>query len=81
MNELLYTAKATVTGGRNGHVKSEDGILDIEVRTPESMGGAKGSFLNPDCYLLEDTPPVLTMHFYTLPATKRPYDHQCNFKS
>jgi osmotically inducible protein OsmC len=48
MKEALYTAKATATGGRNGHVKSEDGILDIEVRTPESMGGPKGSFLNPE---------------------------------
>lgn len=48
MKETLYTAKATATGGRNGHVKSEDGTLDIEVRTPESMGGPKGSFLNPE---------------------------------
>jgi len=46
--EKLYTAKATATGGRNGNVKSEDGILDIEVRTPASLGGPKGDFLNPE---------------------------------
>jgi lipoyl-dependent peroxiredoxin len=46
--EKLYTAKATATGGRNGHVKSEDGILDIEVRTPASLGGPKGAYLNPE---------------------------------
>ncbi len=29
-------------------MKSETGVLDIEVRTPESLGGAKGDFLNPE---------------------------------
>ena len=46
--EVLYTAKSTATGGRNGHVKSENGVLDIEVRTPVSLGGPKGDFLNPE---------------------------------
>lgn len=46
--EKLYTAKATATGGRNGHVTSEDGTLDIEVRTPNSLGGPKGNYLNPE---------------------------------
>ena len=46
--EILYTAKATATGGRNGHVKSDNGVLDIEVRTPVSLGGPKGDFLNPE---------------------------------
>ena len=46
--EKLYTAKATATGGRNGHVTSEDGALDVDVRTPESLGGPKGKFLNPE---------------------------------
>jgi|GEM_PF-4951254 len=26
--EKLYTAEASATGGRNGHVKSSDGVLD-----------------------------------------------------
>jgi osmotically inducible protein OsmC len=46
--EKLYTARATATDGRNGHVISDDGILDIQVRTPESLGGPKGKFLNPE---------------------------------
>lgn len=46
--EKLYTAKATATGGRNGHVTSETGVLDIQVRTPESLGGPKGDYLNPE---------------------------------
>lgn len=46
--EKLYTAKATATGGRNGHVRSEDGALDAEVRPPKSMGGPEGNYLNPE---------------------------------
>jgi Ohr subfamily peroxiredoxin len=48
MLEKLYTAKVTATGGRNGHVKSDNGVLDIQVRIPESMGGPKGDYLNPE---------------------------------
>jgi Ohr subfamily peroxiredoxin len=44
----LYTAKATSTGGRNGHVKSSNGLLDIDMRTPKEMGGPSGDYLNPE---------------------------------
>lgn len=44
----LYTASATSTGdGRNGHVRSSDGVLDADVRTPAEMGGAGGG-TNPE---------------------------------
>lgn len=46
--EKLYTTKATATGGRNGHITSADGLLDIDVRIPQSMGGPKGDHLNPE---------------------------------
>lgn len=46
--EKIYTARATATGGRNGHVKSDNGLLDIEVRSPQSLGGPKGDYLNPE---------------------------------
>lgn len=46
--EKIYTAKATVTGGRNGHVTSSDGVLDLEVRMPKEMGGSGGSYTNPE---------------------------------
>ena len=42
--ETIYTAKVTAQGGRNGHVKSEDGVLDIDVRPP----GGKEKALNPE---------------------------------
>ena len=46
--KTLYTATATATGdGRNGHVASDDGILDTDVRIPKAMGGAGGA-TNPE---------------------------------
>lgn len=45
--EVLYKAKATTKGGRNGHVSSSDGIIDLELRTPKEMGGESG-YSNPE---------------------------------
>ena len=45
--EVLYTARATTKGGRNGHVASSDGIIDLELRTPKEMGGESG-YSNPE---------------------------------
>lgn len=40
----LYTASAVATGdGRNGHVRSVDGLVDLDVRTPPEMGGPGGA--------------------------------------
>ncbi|WP_353117120.1 organic hydroperoxide resistance protein [Myroides odoratus] len=44
----LYEIGATATGGRNGHVKSENGILDLQVRMPKALGGANDDFANPE---------------------------------
>ena len=44
----LYTATATATGdGRNGHVTSDDGLVDTDVRIPKEMGG-QGGATNPE---------------------------------
>ncbi|WP_121253983.1 organic hydroperoxide resistance protein [Nocardioides ferulae] len=44
----LYTASAVATGdGRNGHVRSTDGFVDTEVRTPPELGGPGGA-TNPE---------------------------------
>jgi Ohr subfamily peroxiredoxin len=40
MAKVLYTAKATVTGGRvNGHGMTDDGALDVQLRPPNEGGG------------------------------------------
>ncbi len=46
--EKLYTAHASVTGGRNGHIVSSDGVLDLEVRMPKELGGSGGAYTNPE---------------------------------
>lgn len=38
--EALYTAKATATGGRAGKVTSSDGVLDVGLAMPKSLGGS-----------------------------------------
>ena len=37
----------TTLAGRNGHAKSSDGLLDVDIRFPEEMGGAGGA-TNPE---------------------------------
>jgi len=37
--KILYTAEATAQGGRDGHVKSSDGIVDLDLTTPKGLGG------------------------------------------
>jgi hypothetical protein len=40
MARVLYTAEATVTGGRaSGHGRTNDGALDVQLRSPKEMGG------------------------------------------
>lgn len=46
--KAMYTAEATATGGRNGHVKSNNDILDLQVRSPRAMGGASEDYPNPE---------------------------------
>ncbi len=45
--EKLYEAEVTTLAGRNGHSKSSDGLLDIDVRFPKEMGGTGGA-TNPE---------------------------------
>ncbi|ASR36345.1 organic hydroperoxide resistance protein [Prauserella marina] len=45
--KILYTAVATADGGRDGHVRTDDGALDVDVRVPEAMGG-QGGGTNPE---------------------------------
>ncbi|MBB3677181.1 organic hydroperoxide resistance protein [Modestobacter versicolor] len=44
----VYTAVATATGdGRNGHTRSSDGLIDLDLATPKEMGG-EGGATNPE---------------------------------
>ena len=37
--KVLYTTHAIATGGRNGHTRSADGIVDVDLSIPKAMGG------------------------------------------
>ncbi len=48
MANTLYTAEAHVTGGRaNGHGRTGDGMLEVDLRLPKEMGG-QGDGTNPE---------------------------------
>src|SRR6202011_5886400 len=43
----LYSTKVTATGGRHGSIHSEDGLLDLKLALPRTLGG-KGDATNPE---------------------------------
>ncbi len=48
MSKVIYTAEAHVTGGRaDGHGKTSDGALEVDLRLPAEMGG-EDSGTNPE---------------------------------
>jgi osmotically inducible protein OsmC len=48
MARVLYTAEANVTGGRaEGHGRTSDGVLEVDLRLPKEMGGDAGA-TNPE---------------------------------
>ena len=48
MADAIYTAEATSSGGgRDGHVRTSDGILDEDVKMPPALGGPGGA-TNPE---------------------------------
>lgn len=47
LDNVIYTAHATTTGGREGRAKTDDGRLDVKLAPPTSMGGS-GDATNPE---------------------------------
>ncbi|MBV8525168.1 MAG: organic hydroperoxide resistance protein [Acetobacteraceae bacterium] len=45
---ILYTATATASGGREGHVRSSDGTLDLPLSMPKELGGSGRAATNPE---------------------------------
>jgi Ohr subfamily peroxiredoxin len=46
--QVLYTAHATATGGRDGRATSSDQALDVKLSTPRQLGGTGGDGSNPE---------------------------------
>src|SRR5450432_2605422 len=47
LEKKLYTATATSIGGRDGSVKTDDGLLEVKVVPPKELGGPGGA-TNPE---------------------------------
>ncbi len=48
VDKVLYRARATAVGGREGKASSSDHALDVELSTPKQLGGAGGDGTNPE---------------------------------
>jgi len=48
LDKVLYTARATSTGGRAGSSETPDGTLKLNLSTPKELGGAGGPGTNPE---------------------------------
>ena len=46
--KTLYEASSTAVGGRNGHVTTDDGKIDMDLSVPKGLGGDGGSGTNPE---------------------------------
>ena len=46
--QVIYTANATATSGREGRAASSDKALDVALSTPKELGGAGGAGTNPE---------------------------------
>jgi osmotically inducible protein OsmC len=45
--KVAYTAHATATGGREGHSRTDDGKVDVQLTPPKELGGS-GTGVNPE---------------------------------
>ena len=48
IEQVLYRAHATATGGRDGRALVPEGGLDLKLTTPKALGGAGGEGTNPE---------------------------------
>lgn len=46
--KTIFESKATNTGGRSGHVQSEDGVLNFDISMPNSKGKPNTKSTNPE---------------------------------
>ncbi len=45
---VAYTTEATAEGGREGHARTKDGKVDVQLSTPKELGGGGGPGTNPE---------------------------------
>jgi lipoyl-dependent peroxiredoxin len=45
---IMYTAEVVLRGGRDGHARSSDGNLEVDLAVPAELEGSGGSGTNPE---------------------------------
>lgn len=55
----MYKTTVTTKGARKGHAKSDDGLLDVALSVPKSMGATAVIILTQSNCLEQDIPLVL----------------------
>ena len=58
--EAIYTAKAVVSGGRDGVARTEDGQLELKLARPQAMGGVREAVPIPRNYSQRAMPRALS---------------------
>ena len=48
LQKIFYTAEAVVQGGREGHGRTSDGRLEVDLSVPKEMSGDGGPGTNPE---------------------------------
>lgn len=48
IENILYNATASATGGREGKASSSDNALNVKLSTPRELGGSGGDGTNPE---------------------------------
>ena len=48
IDQAIYTARSTSTGGRAGTTESSDGRIRLQLSTPKALGGDDGPGTNPE---------------------------------
>jgi osmotically inducible protein OsmC len=48
LKNVLYTAEAVVEGGRDGHGRTSDGRLEVDLSVPAALSGDDGPGTNPE---------------------------------
>ncbi|UXN04466.1 MULTISPECIES: organic hydroperoxide resistance protein [unclassified Bartonella] len=48
LEKVIYTTSATAKGGREGHVTSQDGAINLDLIKPKEMGGNGKVGANPE---------------------------------
>lgn len=46
--KTIFKSTATNTGGRDGHVKTKDGLIDLDVKMPDGSGDIEKKYTNPE---------------------------------